>query len=150
MKGKPWTVEEEKQLRQLAEEKKSVSAIAQVLGKTVDSVDRKMRRLGVESKQVGDGEVKTLAPPPTHLKSRELPSVEEVLGLLNAALKSLETPGLDPAETLRLRCIIQAVKTYKELFADYLGYRKLEVRVEELIRDLEDGSASMAKKTSNG
>jgi hypothetical protein len=36
----------------------------------------------------------------------ELPSVEESLKKLSAALKALETPGLDQSEVLRLRGII--------------------------------------------
>jgi hypothetical protein len=35
--------------------------------------------------------------------SNKLPSVEKALQKLNDALVSLETPGLDQAETLRLR-----------------------------------------------
>ena len=48
MKGKPWSIEEEKQLRPLLESKKYVNVIAEALGKTVDSVKSKMRRLGLK------------------------------------------------------------------------------------------------------
>ena len=43
-----WSVEEEKQLRSLLESKKHVNVIAEALGKTVDSVKSKMRRLGLK------------------------------------------------------------------------------------------------------
>jgi hypothetical protein len=72
----------------------------------------------------------------------DLPSIEEALKTLNNALKALETPGLDQAETLRLGKIIQGVKIYKEIFADYLDYRGLEIRLIEL----EGKYAALVKK----
>ena len=48
----------------------------------------------------------------------EMPSVEEALKTLCAALKALETPGLDKSEVLRLRSVISGAKVYKELLAD--------------------------------
>jgi hypothetical protein len=48
------------------------------------------------------------------------------------ALVSLETPGLDHAETLRLRSIVQGRKLYIEKFADFLNYQELETRLFEL------------------
>ena len=68
---------------------------------------------------------------------KELPSVEEKLKTLNAALEALETPGLDRTEIMRLRIIILGVKVYKELFLDYVKYRELEAEVFELRRKLE-------------
>ncbi len=65
-----------------------------------------------------------------------MPSIEEELRKLAAALSALETPGLEQAETLRLRSIIQGVKIYKELFEDYVDYRGLEAEVAEVKRRL--------------
>ena len=67
----------------------------------------------------------------------DLPSIEEQLKVLSAALKTLEQPMLEHSETLRLRSIISGVKIYKELFADYVNYRGLEAEVERLTRELE-------------
>ena len=61
----------------------------------------------------------------------ELPSVEEALKKLSAALTALETPGLDKSEVMRLRAIIQGAKVYKELLADYMDYRGLEAELME-------------------
>jgi hypothetical protein len=47
-KGKPWSVEEEKQLKDLVATKNSVSVIAKKLGKTSDAVVQKCYRLGLE------------------------------------------------------------------------------------------------------
>ena len=43
---------------------------------------------------------------------KELPSVEEALKILVAAMKALETPDLSKTEVLRLRSIIQAAGVY--------------------------------------
>jgi hypothetical protein len=56
----------------------------------------------------------------------EPPSVEEAFGILAAALKALETPGVGKSEVLRLRCIISGARIYGVLLADYIGYRGLE------------------------
>ena len=117
MKGKPWPPEEEKQLTQMLQANKSVRAIAKILDKIRDGVRVKMARLGLEEVVQPKSERTTT----TNLTlPTELPSVEEALRTLSAALKALETPGLDQAEVLRLRSIISGVKIYKELFADYL------------------------------
>jgi hypothetical protein len=47
-KGKPWSAELEKQLRDLVESKTSLSAISKLLGKPEEAVRQKIRRLGLE------------------------------------------------------------------------------------------------------
>ena len=73
----------------------------------------------------------------------ELPSVEETLKTLAAALKALEAPGLKREDILRLRGIISGAKIYKELLADYINYRGLEAELSELREKYE----ILAKKT---
>ena len=75
----------------------------------------------------------------------ELPSIEEELKVLSAALKALEQSGLEQSEVLRLRSIIQGVKIYKELFADYVDYRGIEAELVDLRRKYEE----LAKKAQN-
>ena len=48
-----------------------------------------------------------------------------------AALKGLETEGLDKSEVLRLRGIVAGVKVYEELIARYVNYRALEAELLE-------------------
>jgi hypothetical protein len=48
----------------------------------------------------------------------ELPSVEEALKILVAAMKALETPDLSKTEVLRLRSIIQATSAYQVKVAE--------------------------------
>ena len=48
MKGKPWSVEEEKQLRSLVEAKLPLVVVAAKLQKPDEAVRQKIRRLGLE------------------------------------------------------------------------------------------------------
>ena len=139
-KGKPWTLEEEKRLKQLLQEGKSVRAIAKSLGKTRDCVRMKIARLEVvvqpESRRTTTTEL---------ILPSELPTVEDELKVLSAALKALEQPGLEQSETLRLRSIIQGVRIYEDLFADYVDYRGIEMELVELRTKYED----LVKKVQN-
>lgn len=129
-KGKPWNTKDERKLAEMLKEGKQVSQIAAYFGKTEDSIKKKMKRLGLEV-------VVCQIQRTTTSNDDDLPSVQDVLLKLSNALEDLETIGLDKSETLRLRSIIQGVKTYKELYADFVNYRALEQKVEELIRDFE-------------
>jgi hypothetical protein len=50
-KGKPWIVEEEKQLKELVDAGHSLAVIAEKMGKSCESVRQKMRKLGLEEQQ---------------------------------------------------------------------------------------------------
>jgi hypothetical protein len=123
MKGQPWTVEEEKRLRQMLQEHRRLKEIAAFFGKSPESIKKKINRLGL---------VVVVQQIPKMTTTNNLPSVEKALQKLNDALVSLETPGLDHAETLRLRSIVQGRKLYIEKFADFLNYQELEARLFEL------------------
>jgi hypothetical protein len=136
MKGQPWSVEEERQLRQMLQEHRRLKEIAAFFGKSPESVKKKISRLGL---------VVVVQQIPNMTTTNDLPSVEKALQKLNDALVSLETPRLDHAETLRLRSIIQGRKLYIEKFADFLNYQELEARLFEL----EGKYAALSKKSKN-
>lgn len=127
-KGKPWTPEEEKQLNGLVAAKTPLSVIAKSLGKPEDAVRQKVRRLGLE---VVEHRKIICSTTSSKFLPVELPSVEEMLKKLVAAVCGLETPGLDKSEVLRLRGIIAGVGLYQGLLADYLDYRGLEAELME-------------------
>jgi ribosomal protein S12 methylthiotransferase accessory factor YcaO len=131
-KGKPWDINEERELRALFEEGKSVDQIAGLMVKTRDAVLNKIYDLGLKREEEDNTHSRRLSS--SFQKPAELPSVEESLKTLAAALKALEEPGLDQAEVLRLRSIISGVKVYKEIFADYFNYCELEERLVALER----------------
>ena len=109
-KGKPWTVEEEKQLREMVQAQKSLVAMAEFFGKSAGSVKQKIRRLGLK--------VVVRQNAHTTTSDEELPSVEEALKILVVAMKALETPDLSKTEVLRLRNIIQAAGVYQMKVAE--------------------------------
>jgi hypothetical protein len=133
-KGKPWTREEEKKLRQLVKSHSDIEKMAAKMGKTTGSVKQKIIRLGLEE----EGPPKSSSPSSSKLQlPRQLPSVEQALKTLTAALKALEDSQLSKTDILRLRSLIQGTKIYKELLADYINYRGLEIRLDELTEKYE-------------
>jgi hypothetical protein len=79
-----------------------------------------------------------------------LPSVEEELKVLSAAIEALKQPGLGRAEVSRLRNVILGVKVYQELYAKYVGYRELENEVLELKRKFASQNTQGSKEESSG
>jgi hypothetical protein len=160
MRGKPWSIDEERQLRKLVEEGKGFSDISQVMSKSRVSVKNKLYNLGLSLKDNTQSQFPAVVSSSLSSKAsitnptaavdtvsveefafklkatRPLPSVEEKLRVLDSALVGLERPGLRPAEISRLHNIIQGVKVYQELFADFVNYRALESEVLELRKQL--------------
>jgi hypothetical protein len=143
MKGKPWTRDQEKKLRGLVKAKVSPETIARELGVSVDSVLAKMRRLGLEV--VGDCNLQNST------TTRELPkglfTVEEILLSLARAVKSLDQPGLDRNEIMRLRTLIQGCRVYQDKFAEYVDYRRIEDDLMELRKEVAALRASSKNAT---
>lgn len=163
MRGKQWSVDEERQLRQLVEDGRSVDEISKVMGKSVLSVKAKLFNSGLNKLRVATivgGTVATTTATTTtpaatplggsggevafvpvcvggDLKLPErLPSVEEELKILAAAVEGLRQPGLSRSEQARLHYIIEGVKAYQGLFTKYVNYEGLEAEVLELRRQL--------------
>jgi hypothetical protein len=124
MKGKPWTVEEEKELSGLIESNASMEVIAAKLKRKPSAIYVKCMRLGLTAKPH--------ASPASVPLPKELYSVEEALEMLAAALKTASTPGLDRAEVQRLQVVGSLAKTYKEILADYVDYRGIEAKMAEM------------------
>jgi hypothetical protein len=127
-KGKPWKADEESKLREWVQAGYSMKVIAARLGKTQNAVYQKCIKLGLLSKQKGT---------PSHVVSslqlpKDLPSIEEALRILAGALKEASKPGLSWVEVQRLRAVTMLARTYKNLLADYIGYRRIEARLVEL------------------
>jgi hypothetical protein len=162
MRGKQWSIEEEQHLRQLIEEGKGLTEISQVMSKSRVSAKNKLYNLGLSLKDNTQSQIPVAVSSSPSLSSKApianlassadvvsateaslelkttgpLPSVEEKLKVLDAALVALERPGLRAVEISRLRNIIMGVKVYQQLFADFVNYRALESEVVELRRQL--------------
>ena len=134
-KGKQWTPQQETELKQLVETNTSLDEIATKLQKTPAAIIIKCQRLNIKPQT--KGYVDTSIPIP-----KQLPSVEETLKLLAGALKTASKPGLNKIEVQRLQAIATIAKTYKELLADYINYRKIETNLKEM----EEQNAKLLKE----
>ncbi len=130
-KGRPWDIDEERRLRQLVEDGKSVEEISRLMVKTQDAIKQKMFDLKLKEKRVGASRKAVFSSSKLELPD-DLPTVEETLKILAAALRKGAEAGLDKDEVQRLQVVATLAKTYKEIFADYLDYRGLEERLVEL------------------
>ena len=134
-KGKPWTISEERRLRELRSENLRVSEIAVAMGKSEQAILKKLQRMGLkvvqQQKSSGTTTSELILP-------EDLPSVEEALVMLAGAMNALRTPGLSKTEVTRLRSLIQAASVYQVKFAEYVDYRGIEKRLVELGRKFEE------------
>ncbi len=129
MKGKLWTLEEEIKLRELIQAGDNANKIAAQLGKTEHAIYEKARRLGL--RVIITESTRKLITSELKLPS-ELPSVEEALKILAAALQSAAQSGLNKAEVQRLQATATLARTYRDLLADYIDYRGIEAKLVEL------------------
>ncbi len=143
--GKVWTAQEEAELSALANDNVNVDEIASRLKKTPKAVITKSQRLGLRLQT--EGYVNTSIPIP-----KELLSVEEALKMLAGALKASVEPGLNRLEVQRLQTVANISKTYKELLADYVHYRDVERKLEEMEKEnaqLQQSLKEIQERTSS-
>ena len=143
-KGKAWTRDEEEKLRDLIAKGQNVASMAKILGKSKAAIYSKLDKLGVVLKEENTPARKGLFSSSQMKLPRELPSIEKAMKRLIRALNALEKPGLDIVEVQRLRGIIQGVKIYKDIFADYVDYRA----VEDMLLDLRQKYGQLVEKTT--
>jgi hypothetical protein len=111
----------------LVEDHKHIDVIAASLGKTVNAVYLKCRRLGLQVEEDVRGYSTSSLKLP-----KDLPSVEEALRILAGALQAATEAGLDKVEVQRLQVVATLARTYKDILADYLDYRGVEAQLLEL------------------
>ena len=128
-KGKPWTVTEERQLRELRENGKTVAEIAQLINKSSDAIKQKLRRLGLKVVTIKNIGATTTSEYIIHV---ELISIEEALKKLVAAMNALENPELTKTDVMRLRTLIQTSTVYQKRLAEYLDFRGIERKLLEM------------------
>jgi len=69
-------------------------------------------------------------------KEEPLPSSATKLRVLNAALVALEKPGINRVDVASYSKIIDGVKVYNDLFAKFVNYRGIEIKILELEKQL--------------
>ena len=134
--AKRWTVEQEKRL--INEFKKAegnpvvIPKMAREFGRSEEAVQKKLKRLGLN---VVGAKVDLT----TTIESiKELPSLEEVLKILAAALKKATEPSLGRVELQRLDTIATLYKAYESGLEKYVNYRAIEQKLIELEKKYEE------------
>jgi hypothetical protein len=130
-----WSRDEEKKLRELWNKgEHSERILAARLNRKPEAVRKKLNRLGLVVRQTEKTGRTTTNEQETRIRLEipdELPSVEEALKVLAAAMDALVKPGLTRADVQRLAKVVNAVKVYQKLLGEYMQYREIEVKLEE-------------------
>jgi hypothetical protein len=130
-KGKSWSKAEVEKLRSLVKDKQSWEVMAAELHRSEGAIRQKCRRLGLEVVVNRPG--KTFTTTTSELViPKELPTIQEALKILAAAMKALAEPGLDDVEVRRLQALVTAVRTYETSFANYVRYLEIEKMLVEM------------------
>ena len=126
MRGKPWSIDEERLLRQLAEEGKGTDEISQAMGKTRVSVKAKLYNLGLSLKDATVNVQNRVA-----AASAAATSPGPIIDLA-------PTPNMDPAP-------VADPDLVEEVEADLKIKRPLP-SIEEKMRELDDASKALHRK----
>lgn len=137
-RGRRWSVDEERRLKELLEAGDSSRQIAVNLGKSFESVRQKMFRLGLSEKNPAD--VAHLGSSGLPM-SRLLPTLEEALVDLYDAIRCLKQPSLSEVDVQRLRSIILGIKVYKDCYAEYRRFREAEEKIMKLTKEFDARAA---------
>ena len=142
-RGKPWTDEEIKVLRELAEQDLSAQEIyesGRLPDRTYEAI-RKQLNLGgiVATKQTAI--VETIEP------AKDALSMEEVVKLFSTAFKQIcELQQVDKLTLERFRIIFQAAKDYGPLLSSFQRWEKIEKQIEELAAAVAELQATKGAK----
>ena len=149
VKGKPWSHTEVKQLQELRHDGKTVKEIATLMGKSPDSVKQKLRRIGLKVVTLQNSEGSTTSIEKELILPDDLPSIEMALLKIAAAMTALENPNLTKTDIMRLRTLIQTSTIYQKRFAEYVGYRQIERKVNQAIEWLTEHQEAREKNKTN-
>jgi len=131
-----WTREQEKELVKLFNEGASIEALAKRYRRSPAAIKKKLQRLGLDvlaAKAEITGQLEI---------PKQLPSLEEVLKIVAAAITKACEPGLGKTELQRLDVIATLYKAYADGLERYVSYRKIESKLLEMEKKYDE----LAKK----
>jgi transposase-like protein len=126
MPNRKWSAQEEQELLEAYKQGVSVEALAQKYRRSPEAVKMKLKRLGLDVVAAKLDITGQLNIP------NELPSLEEVLKIVAAAIMKACEPGLGKTELQRLDVIATLYKAYAAGLEQYVGYKKIEAKLLEL------------------
>jgi len=141
LKGKEWTVDEERQLRKYFEDGRALLEISTLLEKSPEAVRAKLKRLVIGVDKHASTEIWLSTS--NVILPEELISLEDTLKMLVASLKMSCSSGLTKLEIHRLEVVAMLARTYSDKLLVYLNLKGLEQRLFEL----ESKYSDLAKKT---
>ena len=133
MVHKTWKPAEEKQL--IEEFKRAggsptvIPRLAKRFERSPEAITQKLRRLGIYGLNVVGSRAEITT---TFEEVKDLPSPEEVLKIVAAALKKATEPGLGKTELQRLGTIVALSKEYREGIREFVNYQAIETKLVEL------------------
>jgi len=133
-RGRHWSVEEERRMKELLESGSSARQVAISLGMSFEGVRQKMFRLGLREKNLSELARSGSSNLPL---SRLLPTLEEALVDLYDAIRGLKQPGLSEVDVERLRSVILGIRVYKECYVEFRRFREAEDKIMELTKQLD-------------
>jgi len=133
MVHRTWKPAEEKALidefKQSGADPTVVPRLAKRFDRSPEAIQQKLRRLGLYGLNVVGSRVEITT---TFEAIKDLPSPEEVLQTVAAALKKATEPGLGKTELQRLGTIVALSKEYREGLREFVNYRQIEAKLVEL------------------
>jgi transposase-like protein len=126
MPNRKWSAQEEQELLEAYKQGASVEALAQKYRRSPEAIKMKLKRLGLDVVAAKLDITGQLNIP------NELPSLEEVLKIVAAAIMKACEPGLGKTELQRLDVIATLYKAYAAGLEQYVGYKKIEAKLMEL------------------
>jgi transposase-like protein len=126
MPNRKWSAQEEQELVEAYKQGASVEALAQKYRRSPEAIKMKLKRLGLDVVAAKLDITGQLNIP------NELPSLEEVLKIVAAAIMKACEPGLGKTELQRLDVIATLYKAYAAGLEQYVGYKKIEAKLLEL------------------
>jgi hypothetical protein len=149
-RGRRWSVDEERRMKELLESGSTARQVAISLGMSFEGVRQKMFRLGLREKKLSELAHSGSSNLPM---SRLLPTLEEALVDLYDAIRGLKQPGLSEVDVERLRSVILGIRVYKECYVEYRRFREAEDRIMELTKQLDaytGENVAQAKEDESG
>ena len=126
-KGKPWSRDEEKRLRQMVQSGASISDLAEAFSLPCDAIRMKLSRIGL--KVVVQKKKYKKPRTTTSVLSSEIITHEQGLSTLAAVIEALKQPGLDKMELQRLRILVVAVSKYDFVLEKFERWDEFENRL---------------------
>jgi len=134
-KGKPWTREDEKALREMVEQGASIEAIAEAFDREPDAIRMKVKRLDLKVVVQRNGSYRTTT---SGLLPSDILTHEQALRILAGAIEKASEPGLDKVEIMRLKVLVDAAKTYDSVLEKFEKWVEIENRLLELDKKIQE------------